>query len=94
MMDELTPDRMMEIMDTMDAVIIHMVVEPKIYPVPDNEENRDEDLLYIDEVNEEDKTFIWQYAVGGTRDVEKFRQGLQEYMEPMEQEQDVAATAE
>lgn len=37
------------------------------------EDERDEDLLYSDDVDLEDKMFIFQYAVGGTRDLERFR---------------------
>ena len=37
------------------------------------EGERDEDTLYADEVNMDDKMFIFQFAVGGTADVESFR---------------------
>ena len=35
-----------------------------------------EDVLWSDEVDIEDKMFIFQYAVGGTRDLERFRSEL------------------
>lgn len=38
------------------------------------EGDRDEDVLYADQVSLEDKQFIFNFAVGGTRDVERFRQ--------------------
>lgn len=38
------------------------------------EEDRDEDTVYTDMVNEEDKTFIFNFAVGGTSDIARFRQ--------------------
>lgn len=34
---------------------------------------QDPELLYISDVGEEDKMFIWQWATGGTADVEQFR---------------------
>lgn len=37
---------------------------------------RDEDTLYADEVSLEDKQFIFQFAMGGTADVERFREEL------------------
>lgn len=37
------------------------------------QENRDEELLYIDEVDFDDKQHIFQWAVGGTRSLERFR---------------------
>lgn len=38
------------------------------------EQKKDLETLYIDEVDEEDKMFLWQWATGGTDDVEQFRQ--------------------
>lgn len=40
------------------------------------EGDRDEDTLYVDEVSLEDKQFIFQFAMGGTADVERFREEL------------------
>lgn len=40
------------------------------------EEARDEDTLYADEVDLNDKMFIFQFCVGGTADVESFREEL------------------
>lgn len=37
---------------------------------------RDEDTLYADQVVLDDKMFIFQFAVGGTADVEQFREEL------------------
>jgi hypothetical protein len=38
------------------------------------EDERSDDILYTDEVDMDDKTFIFQYVVGGTADLESFRQ--------------------
>lgn len=38
------------------------------------EGERDEDALYADEVDLEDKNFVFQFATGGTADVERFRE--------------------
>jgi hypothetical protein len=37
------------------------------------EDERDEDCLYTDELEVEDKQFAFQYAVGGSADLERFR---------------------
>lgn len=37
-------------------------------------ETRDPDALYADEISMEDKLFVFNYAVGGTGDLERFRQ--------------------
>lgn len=41
--------------------------------IPLGHELRDEGTLYVDEVDMDDKMFIFQWAVGGTKDVESFR---------------------
>lgn len=41
-----------------------------------SEGKRDEDVLYVDQVSAEDKNFIFQFAMGGTADVERFRKEL------------------
>lgn len=43
--------------------------EPVEYP----SELIDDDLLYVSEIDDEDKMFVWQWATGGTSDVETFR---------------------
>lgn len=42
----------------------------------DAEDLRSDDELYIDELPEDDKTFIFQWVSGGTRDLEEFRRKL------------------
>ncbi len=56
-----------------DAVLLHVVIEPHVLPVPPPEEARDPDGLYVDDVDLEDKVFLFNWAVGGTADVEAFR---------------------
>lgn len=34
---------------------------------------RDEDVLYTDDIDQDDKVFIFNFVVGGTRDLERFR---------------------
>jgi hypothetical protein len=62
-----------EMMELVDLIVCECVIEPKVYPIPADGEERDESLLYVDEVLAEDKNFILQWAVGGTTDLEKFR---------------------
>jgi len=62
-----------DVLDLVDKVTCYCVIEPKVLPVPENVEDRDEEALYVDEVNFDDKVFIYQYAVGGTADLESFR---------------------
>lgn len=68
-----------DMMHLMDALVVTCVREPVIMPVPKKEDGtwdeaaKDPDLLYIDDVDMEDKMFIFQWCVGGTSDVEQFR---------------------
>lgn len=48
------------------------------------EGERDEDVVYVDDVDFQDKTFIFQYVMGGSKDLERFRE---------EQARDVAAVS-
>jgi len=77
---DLSPDTMRDMMSLVDAVTVQSCIEPRVWPIPQDvkgngmqSEYRDQDKLYVDEVDVEDKMFIFNYAVGGTADVESFR---------------------
>lgn len=72
--EEITEQQLSDMVDLFDAVTLYVVVEPKVYPAPAQDEERESGKLYVDEVDFEDKQFIFQWAVGGTRDLEKFRE--------------------
>jgi hypothetical protein len=55
-----------------DNVTIYCVVEPMVNPLP-ADGVRNDDLLYVDEIDLEDKLFILNFGVGGSRDLEAFR---------------------
>jgi hypothetical protein len=78
---EANPKMLEEMMDLMDAVTVYCVLEPKVASTPADGQARDENILYVDEVDFNDKLFIFQVAVGGTSDLEKFREGLGEHLE-------------
>lgn len=56
-----------------DDLLVMTSIEPKVYPAPKTEADREDDKLYVDEVEEEDKAFLFQLLQGGTADVEQFR---------------------
>lgn len=72
------------IYELMDAVVVDCFVEPPVYPVPSDEpaevggavETKDPNLLYVDEIDDLDKMFLFNWVSGGTRDVEQFRDEL------------------
>lgn len=62
-----------DMMSLMDTIVVKVAVEPEVHPVPENEDERDDELLYADEIEEMDKMFIFQWVTGGTRDLAQFR---------------------
>lgn len=56
-----------------DKVVCEVVLKPTVVMPPDDVSERDPATLYIDEVDLQDKMFIFQFVVGGTRDLETFR---------------------
>lgn len=76
---EVNDQTLNDMLNLADAVVIYCVMEPKVTSNKDATgailplEARDSDKLYVDEIDVEDKMFIFQFAVGGTRDIEQFR---------------------
>lgn len=67
-----------EMYEMVNTVAIATVVEPKVHQVPESEDDRDDDLVYVDELEDEDKMFLFQWALGGTDDIATFRKEAQE----------------
>lgn len=84
-----SPKDLAKLMQSVDRITALAVLEPPVLlgienvetdpdkpavweDIPDEE--RDEDALYTDEVDLEDKMFIFQFCVGGTSDLERFRE--------------------
>jgi len=68
------PEMLQDMLKMADSVTVYCVVEPKVQPAPETEAERKSDLLYVDEVDMEDKLFIMNFGMGGSRDLEPFRQ--------------------
>lgn len=62
--------------------------------IPLEADDRDPNALYVDDVDEEDKTFIFNFIVGGTRDIEQFRQATQGRMGGLSAGEDVPLSTE
>jgi hypothetical protein len=67
------PDMLQDVFAMADNVTIYCVVEPMVNPLPTDGTPRNDDLLYVDEIDLEDKLFILNFGVGGSRDLEAFR---------------------
>lgn len=83
------PEALGKMMRVVDLVTCYVVLEPvifmawrtneetgKVEMIP--QEDREKGIVYSDTVPEEDKMFLLNYGVGGTRDVERFRGELDE----------------
>lgn len=81
------PKKLSEAFDTFDKVLCYCVVEPHVEYYKDEEgtvipeEDRDEDVLYSDEVDLDDKMFIFNVVSGGTKDLESFRKEFGEIVD-------------
>lgn len=82
-------DMVKDMFETVESVVMEMVSQPKIHPLPTEDEDqqpidptdteaieeaKSDDKVYIDEIDEEDKMFLFQWATGGTSDVATFRE--------------------
>jgi hypothetical protein len=67
------PRALDDLLSLVDKTVPHIVVEPKVHPVPAKLEDREDGTVYVDMVGLEDKMFLFQWSVGGTGDIEAFR---------------------
>jgi hypothetical protein len=70
------PEKMKELMATVDSIVMATVVKPELHEVPEDDSERVAGNVYIDSVDMNDKTFILQYAFGGTRAAARFLEQL------------------
>lgn len=69
---DIDTDVLSDMVDLFNEITIHCVVEPDVRRVPLDEEGkpiplaeRDQDAIYIDEVDFEDKSAVFQWAISG-----------------------------
>lgn len=81
------PAQVGRVFELIDKVVMHMVVQPAIIPVPDDPTGRlapdailSQSRVYIDMIDLADKMFIFQYAVGGGTDLDQFRKQFNQGM--------------
>lgn len=89
------PKALMDAMTTIDKILTHVVVQPKLKlsfvevdgQIIQIEESEYEDgVIYTSMVGIEDKMFIFNYAVGGSKDLEKFRERIGESVSSLDDE--------
>lgn len=88
---EIDLDMVRDMFDMVEKVCMESITQPKIHNTPALGEERMDDLLYIDEVDSEDKMFIYQWACGGTSDVATFREEARADMATLAEKQGAKA---
>ena len=58
-----------KLMKIIDVAVVEVVVEPKVNPLPADDEERDDDLVYVDDIDLMDKMSIFTRAVGKISDL-------------------------
>lgn len=97
----LTMDRVAEMVVVEPKVVHHRVSvenvdgETEWVEIPDEDraDDDDKDFLYTDEVDFQDKAFIFQFVCGGTRDLERFRKETGLALVDVSPGEDVAVSA-
>lgn len=74
--DEILGDdqRLRDLVEMYDRIVVDVVVQPRVLAAPPEGVAREEDALYVDDVDDEDKQFVANWAMGGVRDLESFRE--------------------
>lgn len=88
------PKKLDDISHFMDELMVISAIEPEVHRTPDVGVERDDNLLYVDEVGDEDKMFVFQVVTGGTTDVETFREEAGKSMAAIRGLEDVELPAE
>lgn len=87
------PKKIADMLKFVDELTMAVVVEPRIHPTPAEGSLRSDDELYIDDIDDEDKLFIFQWATGGSTDLERFRSELAGSLDALQPGNDMASTA-
>lgn len=87
-------EAMASILHTVDRVLCYCVLKPEIQMSPSDVTRRKDGVVYADMVEIVDKMFIFNYAVGGSKELEPFRRGLQELVGGLEAQSGVQGSPE
>lgn len=88
------PDKLVNVMHTIDRVICHCVVKPEVEMTPNDPTRRKDKTIYADMIDMVDKMFIFNFAVGGSGDLDSFREEFDGLVGSLAAQQDVADEAE
>lgn len=66
--------RTLDVLEMIDRVVVAYVIAPKVTPAPPEGTPRKPNVLYVDDVDLEDKGFVFSFVVGGTANIVKWRE--------------------
>lgn len=87
------PDQITSVLHLVDRVVCHVVLKPSIHMTPNDPTTRVKGAIYADMVDIVDKMFIFNFAVGGVRGLEPFREQLEEALGSMGADQATSPTS-
>lgn len=70
------PKQLDRVFDIADRITAHVVVQPQVELPPTNVADRKPNVIYTDMIDDADKMYIMQWAMGGQQDLAKFREEL------------------
>lgn len=82
---QMEPEDLAKAFSLMDNVVVAMAMDPIIHPMPATEDDRKDDLLYVDELEGEDKLEMFNWSQGGTEGMKRFPEGPEASVAPMEE---------
>lgn len=88
------PKMLVQGMKLVDRIVVHVVIKPELTPEPADPQDREVGKIYPSSVGLEDKMFIFNWAVGGTRDLATFRQQFSESVADVAPGEDVVDPSE
>lgn len=88
------PNGLQDVMSVVDRVVCYCVVRPEIHETPKEDVKREPGVIYCDMIDVVDRMFIFAFVVGGTRDLETFRRGLDEIVGGLDSGEGVSQASE
>lgn len=85
MAEKMSPEELAEVFSVMDTLVVAMAMEPKIHPAPSDEASRSDELVYVDELEGEDKLFMFNWSQQAMERVKRFPGGPEASMAPLEE---------
>lgn len=88
------PEALKGILHTVDRVLCAVVIRPHVEMTPNDITRRVNGVIYADTVDIQDKMFLFNWALGGSADIERFRRESEEVVGSLATGDPVADEAE